>query len=219
MKKYFLLSSYTKRVRRVYRRYISNTAFIVAGLGRCGTTFLTECLIDSGLYPNMIFISDLSQIKSFVGGYLYKTHSYPPDALPYNVKLIYMFRNPMNIALSAFYKINEWGKIHHQHFHSDLFVPNDDILKRDTLKLESQFDAWYQPQGFDFLSIKYENLFDSDTLAMLNEYLEIHLDFKKITPSQTDYRDHPKSDELINTYSTLAKKIDEASACRFWKKK
>jgi len=165
----------------------------------------------------MKYVTDLKKQTKYKGGYLYKTHDYPPDQMPDNVKVIYLFRNPMNIALSAYYKINQWGEVHHRHFHSDLFKPNEDILYQDTLQLEKQFDAWFKHQGFDFISVKYENLFELDTKQILSEFLGFELQYKEVKASSTNYKDHPKSKDLIKTYALLAEKIDKAPACKLWK--
>ncbi|HHJ40429.1 MAG: hypothetical protein AXA67_07970 [Methylothermaceae bacteria B42] len=215
-KKYFLAENYSRKAKELYRKYISQQAFLVAGLGRCGTTLLTEALINSGLNPSMIFLENLRTFSDYKGGYLYKTHDYPPPTMPENVKVIYLFRNPMNIALSAYKKINEWGLVHHKHFHSDLFRPNEDILERDTLHLERQFDSWFRPQKFSFISVKYENLFDDSTLSLLNDFLNVELKFKNILPSSTDFKKHPKHEKLLNAYGSLANKIERAPSCKVW---
>jgi len=214
--KYFIIENYRRRITRFYHTKLSEKSFLVAGLGRCGTTFLTETLIDYGLHYEMIFLESLSERINFRPGYIYKTHDYPPSSLPDNLKVIYLFRNPMNIAISAYIKINEWGRAHHKHFHSDLFVPNDSILKKDTLLLEKQFDAWIQPQNFSFISIKYEALFKKNTIDTLNEFLGIKVKFKNPKPSRTNYKEHPLCNQIYSTYSKLADKVDIAPDCKVW---
>lgn len=196
-------------------------AIIVGGLGRCGTTLICDSLKRTGMgvYENNYFLDRFHQQEEYTNGFYYKTHDYPPDYLPSNVKLIYMFGNPMDTAISAHKKINEWGYLHHYHLNSSLYTFNDELFYKDTLLLHNHFDAWYKSQNFEFISIKYDALYNAKTIESLNRFLGFQLSLKPFVNRESDYKNHPHRENLQKTYSKLNKKIENAENVKIWKPK
>ena len=192
-------------------------AFIIGGLGRCGTQLICKSLKKSGISENSYFLDRFDQQKEYINGFYYKTHDYPPDSLPPNVKLIYMFGNPMNIAISTHKKINEWGFLHHYHLNSGLYQFNDELFYKDTLLLHNHFDAWYKNHNFEFISIKYEALYNIQTIEILNNFLGFKLKLLPFSKREADYKTHPHMENLLKTYSALNEKIEIASNVKVWK--
>ena len=188
-------------------------------MGRCGTKLICDSLKKSGIFENRRFLDRFNQQEEYLNGFYYKTHDYPPDNLPANVKLIYMFGNPMNSAISAHKQINKWGYLHHYHLNSNMYKFNNDIFYDDTLLLHKHFDAWYKEQNFEFISIKYEALYDTETIEILNRFLGFELNLIPFAKRETDYKTHSHKEDLIKTYAALNAKIEKADNVKVWKPK
>ncbi len=154
----------------------------------------------------------------------FKTHAFPPDMkLPKNFKLIWMFGNPMNIVLSAEKErynnkdIDNWLKLHYINSHSPYYENHKDIYISDTLLLEKHFDAWYKSQPFEFLSLRYETLYNPEVRKGLNEFLGFKLELESQRQRSTDWRLHPRRAELEDTYKRLNSKIEAADDIKHWK--
>jgi hypothetical protein len=207
------LKAYSKKS----RLFNCSNAFIVGGMGRCGTKLICDSLKKSGIVENDVFLDRFNTQIEYKNGFYYKTHDYPPEYLPGNVKLIYMFGNPMNTAISAHKKINEWGHLHHYHLNSNLYRCNDELFHKDTLLLQSHFDAWYKEQKFDFISIKYEALYEVETIETLNRFLGFPIKLIPFEKRDSDYRAHPQSKIIINTYRDLYDKVKAADNVKVWR--
>jgi len=138
--------------------------------------------------------------------------------LPSNVKLIYLFANPLNIVISAHRTINQWGKDHHMHLCSNLFEENNSVFYKDTLLLHRNFEAWYRPQGFGFISVKYESLYENRTIETLSDFLGFHLKLPPFCKRESDYSNHPMKDQLMRVYADLHYKIEKAEKVKIWRK-
>lgn len=195
-----------------------NNAIIIAGLGRCGTTLLYDSIIRNHYYN---FSNDIINMSRFTEGYkdgfIYKSHDYPPKSLPTNVKIVFMFGNPYNTVISTHRRINEWGIMHHRHLNSKLFETNDNIFYKDTLGLELLFDSWYKSQNFEFLSLRYESLYNKNTIRILGEYLGMNLKLFPKKARKAEWEQHHLKDKLIMTYGGLFKKIYSSEDVKVWK--
>lgn len=194
---------------------------MIVGLGRCGTTLVEESIIENHHFrrhPDYLYVDRFAEVNSYTKGFIYKTHDYPPDNLPEHLKLIFMFGNPMNIALSTHKMINKWGKEHHYHLNSDLFRTNDIVIRKDTMRLNELFEKWYRPQNFSFISVKYESLYESKTLNIVSDYIGFSLKLFPKKERTSDWKTSEYSEQLKETYGDLAKKIDGSEAVKFWTK-
>jgi len=208
---------YIREVKRFLKSLSENNAYIISGLGRCGTTLMQYALIETrGAIKSRRFLSRFSDEKTFVKGTIYKTHSSPPATLPAHVKLVFMFGDPMNAALSGYKEFSKENDKHFQHIGASEVPDREEIFSRDVLLLEQHFDAWYQRQEFDFISVRYETLYAEETQAMLAEYLGFRLKLPPYRQRSTDWRQHERGDELATTYAGLSAKIEAAADCRIW---
>jgi hypothetical protein len=208
---------YIREIKRYFKSLADDNAYIISGLGRCGTTLMQYALIEThGAIKSRNFLSRFSDEKKFVKGTIYKTHSFPPATLPSHVKLIFMFGDPMNAALSGYREFSKENDKHFEHIGAASVPDREEIFSKDMLMLEQHFDSWYQRQGFDFISVRYETLYAEETRAMLAEYLGFRLNLPPYRQRRTDWRQHERRDELEATYSGLNAKIEAAADCRIW---
>jgi hypothetical protein len=208
---------YLREVKRFLKSLSADNAYIISGLGRCGTTLVQFALIETcGAIKCRRFLSRFSDEKKYVKGTIYKTHSFPPVTLPPHVKLVFMFGNPMNAALSGYKEFSQ--NKHFAHIGITEIPDREDIFSKDILMLEKHFDAWHQQQGFDFISIRYESLYSEATQAMLAEYLGFRVNLPPYRQRSTDWQQHDRHDELEATYSALNAKIEAAADSSIWLK-
>lgn len=181
---------------------------LIAGLGRCGTTLVRDTTISNSSYVRSKKFVRKIENTSFSKNTVYKTHCYPPKSLPKNLKVIFLFGNPVDIVISTYHKMNEWGRLHHQHLQSDTFIPNDSILTNDTLNLYHQFNQWYRYQSFTFISVKYECLYDKETIKFITDYLEIPFKLPKFKKRKSQLKNKFLRDDILNCYGKLHEEIE-----------
>jgi len=162
------------------------------------------------------FLNKFSEENEYPNGCAYKTHAFPPESLPENVKVIYMFGNPYDIVVSAHKKMNHWGSTHHFHLESDKYTPNDCVFKEDTMMLYEHFDAWLRPQSFPLITIRYETLFKEETRQTISRFLGFNFKLPAFKERQANWSSHPRKEEFSEIYSDLALKIDAADDVRIW---
>jgi len=203
-------------IKQVYKGLYFRPPVIVAGLGRCGTTMFFESLIAYGYrkVQPLVFFQDP---PAFRNGNVYKSHDFPPQQIHGEPKIIFLFGDPREIAMSVFTKINKWGRMHHRHLSSDGYIDNTCVIEQDTLQLEKQFEAWYRPQPFSFLSIRIESLYDADNRDRLDEYLGFHLDLPPRRQRLNSWRDHPLAAQFDQTYGNLVGRMEAAENSKIWK--
>jgi len=158
------------------------------------------------------------EMKELKRGICYKTHDFPPDSLQPHVKLLWLFGNPMNAVLSGYKTFAGSGKVHYHHINSPYANQHENAFNKDVFLLEDHFKAWYKGQNFEFLSVKYEALYKEDVRGTLNEFLGFDLKLLPFRKRETDWTTHSRKDELLQTYSALAKLVDQADDVKIWKK-
>lgn len=198
-----------------YRSLLIANSFIVAGMGRCGTTLVYDALRRYGL-KGTAFLSSLDEHDDYIPGRVYKTHDFPCAHVPSHVKMVFLFGNPMDIVISTHRKINEWGRQHHAHLHSNAFTQNNVLFERDSLRLAEHFDAWYRSHDFNFVSVRYESLFDPRVRATLEDYLELSVPWPGFRRRQADWTTHPQRDRLWALYGGLYRRIEQAEDVKIW---
>ena len=108
-------------------------------------------------------------------------------------------------------------KAHYLNLQSPNYKQHSKRFTQDTLLLEKHFDAWYKPQKFEFLSVKYESLRHQKNVIAIEDFLRLKLDLPVWRERSADWRTHPKKDELLRTYGRLAEKIEAAEDVKWWK--
>jgi hypothetical protein len=194
----------------------SHAAVVVAGLGRCGTTLIHDAIIHSSIRYRIsgTFAVDLER-TAFKRSYVYKTHDFPPDHLPADVKVIYMFGNPMDAAVSAFKAFSEQSK-HYRHVKSPYSAEHGRMFEKDVMLMEEHFDRWMQRQAFSFLSVRYESIYDQGVARAISEYLGVEITLPPRLARRSSWQDHPDRQKLLATYGSLAAKVSEAPNVRLW---
>jgi hypothetical protein len=206
-----------RKLRYIKRRLDTSESVVVAGLGRCGTTLLYNALREHGYCaPDNSFLVDFAVLSDAPTGSVYKTHAYPPASLPRNMKLIWLFGDPRNIALSVHNKMNEWGRRHHAHLQSSGYEPNTSVLRRDTLGLGEHFEAWYRRQNFPFVSVRYERLRADEVQDALASFLVFRVDLPRREERKAHWDQSGFVDTLNAVYGSLAERIESAENIRIW---
>ncbi len=205
-----------RRLAHKLRRATARHAYMIAGLGRCGTTLLVQALREHGFVYSNILLPRMEQLTEPVPGTIYKTHALPPSTLPAHVKLIYLFGDPLDIVVSTHRQINEWGAGHHRNFGSESFVSNDAVFHEDTLGLTEHFAQWYRPQGFCFLTLRYEKLYTRPVRRALDDYLGFALPLPAFRPRQTIGAAHARKSEILSVYRGLIQATEAADDVRLW---
>jgi hypothetical protein len=208
-----------KRLRRRLNRAHARHAYIVAGLGRCGTTLVFNSLVRRGYKGDLPFLRRFDDLDSYQNGAVYKTHYLPPESLPDNVKLIYLFGHPIDTIISTHRMINQWGARHHANLGSESFRSNDDIFYRDSLALCEHFDRWYRPQAFPFISIRYEALHLVDTRTALSRFLGFELRLPPNRERRANRSEHSMRDQILEVYRELDRRIEQAEDVRIWRER
>ncbi len=89
------------RIRNKIQKYVG-PSIVIAGIGRCGTQLMYHSVANSmGFSLADKFLVDFSEEFNYARATVYKTHDFPPKVLPSHAKVIFMFGNPMNAAISG----------------------------------------------------------------------------------------------------------------------
>lgn len=225
---------------------------VVASLGRCGSTLMVNSLakaykrqehrrdiirlddhineyhtsdktIDRG------FDSKESEKKKgqFLKGYVYKTHDYPPPYLPKNVKVIFIFANPIDIVLSAktLDKIPVKGLNNDNFTHLDLHIRNlrgnfeekNLLFQKDVLKLSDNFNAWHKKHSFPLMTLRYETMWNYiDLVRWFTGFKNFNLPpHKKRRDLTLDY-DQEILSKIKKVYKNLTEQIESSSDVAFF---
>ena len=154
-----------------------------------------------------------------------KTHSYPfPDRpLPSHVRVLWIFGNPMTIAVSLSNiflhdpaKRKEFFLQHSLNIEIPFHKYHDDVLTRDTYMLERHFDAWYRPHAFPFLSVKYESMERAEVRQAIADFVGFPLQFPRWKERNTKWRSHPQHAQLEAAYARLHAKVEAAEDVKLW---
>jgi len=161
-------------------------------------------------------IRRFDDIESYRSGNVYKTHFFPPAELPDNVKVVFLFGDVLNTVISTHRMINQWGARHYHHLGAPRYRTNDDVFDGDSLNLLGHFDEWYRPQGFPFVSVRYETLYSASSRAVLSRFLGFDLRLLPHRERETNGRAHPKRDRILEQYGELDRRVRAAEDARFW---
>jgi len=154
-----------------------------------------------------------------------KTHSYPfPDRpLPSNVRVIWMFGNPMAIAVSLSNiflddpaRQKKFLREHNTNMESPFYKYHDDVLTRDTYMLERHFDAWYRPHAFPFLSVRYEAMERAEVRQAIADFVGFPLHFPRWKGHRAKWQSHPQRAQLEAAYGRLHAKVEAAEDVKLW---
>jgi len=180
---------------------------IIASMGRAGSTLMFEVVCQK--YRNGNFVI-FDRKRSLLDDWAYKTHSLP-DFIPDNAKVIYLFTNPMDCIVSAHKYTNM--QQHYIHLGGD-WDNHEKWLEQDTLRLEKNFDAWYRPQRFELMTLRYETMFDY--IDEIKGFCQAQLNFPPRRERRVDWSQHESAAKLLDTYRGLDEKVANAKDMMLW---
>lgn len=198
-------------IRRFVTPYQLSYAVVVAGLGRCGTTLLYRAILDSpGLQPREKWTDRMAHLQA---GAVYKTHGFPPRQAIGPAKVCFVFGDPRNIVVSAHDKSRDWLARHYRHLDADLRNVRQ-FAEADTLRLREHFEAWYRPQAFELLTIRYETM--CNYLREIESFLGVPLAPITFRPRRSNWRTHPKASSIGESQAALWETIRSAEDIKAW---
>lgn len=189
----------------------------VAGLPRCGTTLVCTGLTRHKLtvYRDPEFVVDL--YAGFEGrrGFVHKSHDpVPPTRLGDALRVAFVFGNPYDAVVSIHRNLG--FERAYMNVHSDAFEDHEEIFGRDLMRLEEGFDNWYRPQGFPFVSVRYNALHDPATIRVLEAHLGTSMNLPPWRKREARSASHPRRDEMEAAYGGLAARVEAAEPVRVW---
>lgn len=181
---------------------------LVASVPRCGSTLLFRAV--AGHPPgrhfprgnkDCQFITSLDNIPDTP---FLKTHSPAPEELPNDLRVIFIFGNPIQAVWSTWEK-----RFKRRHFEICGYRGEEppDILHRDDLGYERIFDSWMQIQSPQVARIRYERLWENKHL--IEEFIGRPI---VLPPHRTRQTDVPAETRrlLATTYASLCEKSELA---------
>lgn len=174
--------------------YMKDAKFCVASTGRCGSTIMTRFL------------------EKHTPG-VFGVHA--RDFVEFRGKVIFLFGNPMNTAVSTHIEIPVARmRLHYEHMDGDMSSWKN-FPREDSLGIEKLFDDWYRQHSFSLIAIRYETMWDH--LEEIGEYLGVDMSkFPKKKDRRTNWRTHSRNDEIKETYKRIASKIESAEDISIW---
>jgi hypothetical protein len=189
--------------------------FIIAGIPRSGTTYLTRVIQGlplGGCCPRTercIGIRDICE-KALTNDFMfYKTHDFAPKKLGPNIKCIFLFSNPIDSIISTIN--NRFADSHFLNCHCDkdlIKCKQVDLFNRDDLNYEKMFLTWTKPnKGYPVLVLRYEKMkkHHSDIEKFLGFSFEMH----KFQVRKSYKVDEKIRTKLNQTYQSLIKMVKE----------
>jgi len=187
---------------------------LIASLPRCGSTLLLRAI--SGQPPGSTFPKESTQcvflptLSAIPEKIFLKTHAIAPEILPADIRVVFLFGDPINAVWST------WNKRFNQvHFRNCGYQQEEppDILNRDDLGYESIFDSWMKSHTYPVMSIRYEKLWTHREL--LEEFIGRPISLPAFQRRTTDIP-LEKRIQIQTAYSSLDLKIKQAPDIAVW---
>ena len=182
---------------------------VVAGMGRCGTSLVLNAIgRSSGRGHQWVTsLADAPRLSRKV----IKTHDFAPSRpVPGTVKFIYLFGDPRQIICSAERKGDVFLKKHYPHMNAD-YSDHKDVFNKDTMRLTDNLRSWLEVSGIDVLILRYETLWNYQ--KNVSDFLGFEVVLPEYRARASDWRAHPKKQELNNTYGDLNAFIESLPDC------
>jgi hypothetical protein len=139
-------------------------------------------------------------------------------------KVIFLFANdPIEVVLSVKKREidmgTKWVKAHFKNLKAD-FDDYPKIFHKDALHLTRMLDAYWKPQQFHMLTLKFEDMSKHEKL--ISQFIGQPFKFKeKYKPRPSKFTKLPQADKdaLIKTYAPLKERVKELPGAKIWKPK
>lgn len=173
-----------------------NYKICVAGMGRVGATMLTRYLSKKIGRDNV-------------------TGVHRRDFVEFNGKVVFLFGNPYNSAIS-FRKLRRLRGVHFRHMGKPIKDKRLFVVE-DIFGFEELFDDWYRKHEFPLATVRYKTMWEN--IDKLADFLELDLsDFPKFKQRRTDWKNLKEIErkKMKETYDRLALKIESAKDFKVW---
>jgi len=180
---------------------------LVASIPRCGSTMLVRALagFPAGQrlpwHPQIRFCRTLEKLPD---ARLLKTHSLAPARLPADVRVVFLFGDPVGAVYSTLQK-----RFDRHHFNNCGYFARElpDIIHRDDLGYERIWNSWNAAHPYPVLLARFESLWTHQ--AAIENYLGISLQLPAYKARQT-LLEPVLRHNIESTYSSLITKINRA---------
>jgi hypothetical protein len=192
----------------------ANNVFYVCSSGGCGSTIIFNYLKQFGKSyhihdrqppEKLSYIGNEKTDSSVYSEWFNKT-TIPEDSLK-NYKVIFVYRNPIQVIFSRFAGVNGPNVAHLQHVmcENNGQIYFGDVIKtnKDLYKLEEFFDNYTIPhkRNYDIICVKYEDFFKN--ISEFNKVLGIP-DIKQLYPIK---QERPKTFSFVKELSSIYRQL------------
>ena len=195
-------------------------SILIAGLGRCGTTYHHTC-IHRTIGGSRYFVNIP---VDFAEHNIYKTHCYPTvinhsENLD-KMKCLWFFGNPMDIVISTKRRLEEekFKELHFINLQSSMIDESHKIFEKDVLNLERHFNKWTQQQDFDLMCINIDK-YDESIQKEIEKFLGLKINWSPTEKRHSSYKSHNDKDLICKTYKSLNEKIEKFPSFKIFSKK
>lgn len=179
---------------------------VVNSFGRSGSTMLFDSIVDSAgrrrlpsrfsrrLIEATAWDLDTSDLRS---GRCYKSHDYPPNILPSNTRMIYVFGDPVAATMSAYRYAGEspaWLERHCEHLRAPI-CGREELLERDVLHIEAHLEAWLTQTNGTVAFARFETLWDYQ--SQLSEFVGLDVRLPQRRPRRETKVPDPRLAEML----------------------
>jgi hypothetical protein len=196
--------------------------YLVASMGRSGSTIVFEALVNGLALQRFGFLKDHLRLTrvvqswafdlpkaKLIGGVVYKTHDFPTqDLCIARPKIVYVFGTASVAAVSVYSCLERYGRAwidrHFDHLRAD--GPFEEMWSRDVLRFGDQLEAWINVQGLDVLSVRYESLWDHE--MAISDFVGFPV---KLPPRRQRFTTAKETDVMVRAtdlYSSLDARIE-----------
>jgi len=190
---------------------------VVAGIPRCGTTYLFRCLAGMSPAGTTPKGPELERLP------IMKTHGLaPPNSFkdPWSVKTsrhmvagglaIFLFGDPVLAVIST--RFRRWRNVHARNCGFFGKLEHADIYRTDCFNYEKMFDTWTSAAKANgaVLALRYETLYENR--SAVEKFLGRTVRWNPWRKRNTAYDAVPQDDlrNIVNTYQSLIRKVRNA---------
>ena len=169
------------QAKAVFRLLLTKQDYVivVASSGRAGSTMLYDAIIQSWVASRSYLLNSYAknilsrsirdeawrlENKKFINGIVYKTHDLCPENVNKlrNVKILYVYGDPLESALSVDKMIKKEGAVWlDQHlYHLKGKGTQNDLFKKDILNYKKQVTTWKNLKSNNVFTIRYDDIWN-----------------------------------------------------------
>ena len=214
---------------------IIDRRIIVSSLGTVGSKMLRKSLETAGIKTKHGFSPSNHQYPAFIEKLpktkkCLKVENFSKDDAKALIewRVLFIFADPIDIVLSVQNRLQDRGEKWLRHHFRNMNADFDDyerIHAKDALKLERFFDAYYRPQKFPLLTLRYETLWNH--VETISRFVGRPIQLPARNPNnewsgsiprnvRRSLLDPKRLNEFQQTYGKLINKINCAEGAKIW---